>query len=79
MSARSMLPRDRSGRAAHARGTTTPPAGGPAFRLDYATWHAHLAGQPPPIVSSLPAPRHDIVALDYATWHAHLAGLDEAA
>ena len=48
------------------------------FVLDYASWHAHLAGRtslsvPTPVE---PAP---VAHLDYAAWHARLTGPDRRA
>ena len=77
---RSPSPLARPKRSVRGRGVAAPTTiRDIAFRLDYATWHAHLAGRPLATVSAPVASGHDIVFVDYATWHAHLAGLDKAA
>ena len=53
--------------------TTAPP-----YHLDYATWHARLAGHNGPVA---PAPTRSRrrVPLDLATWRAYLAGSEQRA
>jgi hypothetical protein len=56
-------------------GSVTP---APRSHLDYATWHARLAGRNGPVA---PAPTRSgrRVPLDLETWRAHLAGSEQRA
>lgn len=48
------------------------------FALDYASWHAHLAGRKPLDVPTVAEPAR-VIQLDYAAWYARLAGADRKA
>ena len=48
------------------------------FALDYASWHAHLAGQKSLNVQTSMASAR-VVQLDYAAWYARLTGADRKA
>ena len=56
-------------------GATTAP---PPYHLDYAAWHARLAGHNGPVA---PAPTRSgrRVPLDLETWRAYLAGSEQRA
>ena len=58
----------------HARSTTSRRR----FALDYASWHAHLAGRTP-LRMPTPVEPARVVRLDYAAWYARLAGDDRTA
>ena len=68
---------------ATAAGTTSPAGRGgamtaPPYHLDYATWHARLAGHNGPVAPAPPRSGRR-VPLDLETWRAYLAGSGQRA
>lgn len=48
------------------------------FALNYASWHAHLAGRKP-LDAPTPVEPARVFHLDYAAWHARLTGAEQKA